>query len=274
MTEHRFSVLMSIYSGDSAEYIIDAINSLEKQTHRPDEIVIVIDGPVNRTIQEALTTAKNKNSTIKTKQLEINTGLAHALNEGLALCSHELVARMDADDYALPERFEKMIKIIAHDPDICILGGQHRVYCSKLEKEEGIRRVPLKYDDIIKYSKYRTPINHPTIIFRKSKIIKLNGYPENIGRFEDWGLCLKVINANYKIENIADIVLKVRGGDQMMNRRRGLKYFLEEISALISLQREGLLKKSYVLMNILVRAPFRFAPESLLNLIYKKALRN
>lgn len=261
---------MSVYAGDAAEHVTLAIDSIYNQTLPPDEVIIVIDGPVNKSISDAIESRTEAPNVFRIKE---NGGLAHALNFGLNKCEHEWIARMDADDYALPDRFEKLFHAVALEPELSLLGAQHKVFCSDLKKEEGLRLVPTEHNDIVRYSKYRTPINHPTIIFRKSSILAVGGYPENIGRFEDWGLCLRLIKSGFRLKNISALVLHVRGGNNMMARRRGINYLLEEIRALRALRRNKLISRSMLIKNIAIRAPLRLIPETVLRLVYSQVLR-
>jgi len=269
----NFSVLITVYLGDALEAFRAAIESILNQTLMPSEILIVVDGPLGADIRNYLVELEIKQNIVKVHHIEENVGLAKALNIGLDLCINEIVARMDSDDIARPERFEKTIPIIMEDSSISLIGGQHEIYNDDMSRCEGVRVVPTNIGDIKRYSRFRTPINHPTIAFRKSSVKKIGGYPEDVGRFEDWGLCLSLLKNDFSIVNVADFVLKVRGGGGMMSRRSGLTYLKEEVRALKRMRHLGLLSLSQYILNLCIRCPIRLIPSSKVKYFYRYFLR-
>src|SRR5690554_5571492 len=106
MTRQPFSVLLPVYRGDSPQFLERAFDSATREQVRvPDEVVIVRDGPVGSEISDALERFERSEFSVKVIRLEVNGGLADALQVGLAECSHEIVARADADDVSMPDRF-------------------------------------------------------------------------------------------------------------------------------------------------------------------------
>ena len=106
----QFSVLLSLYYKEKGEYLRQSLDSIFNQTLKPDEVILVEDGPLTEALYEVLSEYSNIYSNFKIVRLEKNGGLGNALNIGLAHCSFDLVARMDTDDIAKPDRFEKEIK--------------------------------------------------------------------------------------------------------------------------------------------------------------------
>ncbi|WP_303292773.1 glycosyltransferase [Marinobacter sp. ST-43] len=270
---YEFSVLMSVYRGDSAEHFLEAAESILNQTLPPLEVVIVQDGPVPSLLEGAISDLSNRFEKVKVIKLTENVGLAKALNVGLEHCKFEMVARMDADDISLENRFESMIPKFLGRRDLSLMGGQHIVFDSNMSISEGVRRVPTEFEDIVKFSRLRTPINHPTIVFRKADVLEVGGYPENVGRFEDWGLCLALFAKGKKIVNSNDVVLHVRGGGDMMARRSGFKYMLEEVRALNQMRRNGFISLFWFSFNVVVRSPLRFLSSDMIKVFYNRVLR-
>lgn len=116
----NFSVLLSVYYKESPLYLSQALYSIIKQSIPPTEIILVEDGKLPKTLEKIISQFQGSNSTIKIVQLPDNQGLGKALNEGIKHCSYELIARMDTDDIAKPDRFEKQIKIFEKYPDVDI----------------------------------------------------------------------------------------------------------------------------------------------------------
>ena len=115
----KFSVLMSIYKKEEPKYFNRAMQSIwDEQTVKPDEIVLVQDGPLTDGLYKAIDEWKAKiGEVFKTVPLEKNVGLGEALNAGIKHCSYELIARMDI---SIPNRFEKQLKAFENnDIDIC-----------------------------------------------------------------------------------------------------------------------------------------------------------
>lgn len=101
-----FSVILSIYYKESPLFLRESLDSLFSQTICPDEVILVKDGPIGDELDNVIDSYVTRYPYLKVLSLVTNRGLGKALNEGLKYCSHELVARMDTDDIAMPERFE------------------------------------------------------------------------------------------------------------------------------------------------------------------------
>lgn len=118
----KFSVCMSVYKNDNTADFKTAVYSIFNQTCRPDEIVLVIDGPVSEDMYETIDVLKKKTGIMKVIQLEKNMGHAIARQTGLEAARNELCAVMDADDLAVPNRFEKQLKAFEEHPEVSVVG--------------------------------------------------------------------------------------------------------------------------------------------------------
>ena len=112
-----FSVLLSVYKKEHPTYLKQSLDSLFAQTLPPDEIVLVKDGPLTPELEAVVTEYQSRYPMLKVVPLPQNQGLGKALNEGLKHCSYELVARMDTDDIAKPERFERQMQVFREHPE-------------------------------------------------------------------------------------------------------------------------------------------------------------
>ena len=175
---------------------------------------------------------------------------------------------MDADDYSVPDRFEKQLLCIQENPCISLVGSSYAQYDKSLKKYLGSRRLPYSGKSVLNYSKLRTPINHVTIMFNKSDLIQSGGYPNLRWPFEDWWIANRLLKNNYKIINIQEDLVYVRGGDDFIERRRGTNYFKSEIKNLFAMKKEGLLSNLYLVINIIIRSPVRLIPQSASKFIY------
>lgn len=265
----KFSVLMSIYKKEEPKYFNRAMRSIwDEQTVKPDEIVLVQDGPLTDTLYKAIDEWKAKiGEPFKTIPLEKNVGLGEALNTGIKHCSCELIARMDTDDISIPNRFEKQLKAFEKkDIDVC------SAFISEFEDDENkivsYRKLPENHDDIVKYSKMRSPLNHAVTMFKKSIVEKAGGYKHMLW-MEDCYLWIRMIVNGAKLYNLQDTLLNVRAGNSMLARRGGLPYVKAEVTFLNKLRKIGYLTTSEYLKNILIKVPIRLLPKELLKSVYR-----
>lgn len=226
MGDKKFSVAMSVYKNDDADYFARALKSiLDDQTIKPSEVVLVMDGPVSKEI-EAVANSYSKKYTFKIIRLEQNVGLGNALKVATNNCAFDLIARMDSDDVAVENRFEQQLLFFENN-DVDILGGN----ISEFENDENnivsYRNVPSSHSEIIKYIKKRCPFNHMTVMFKKHAIEKAGGYLD-LHYNEDYYLWVRMLKANCKFANIPSVLVNVRTGKGQFSRRGGYKYFKSE----------------------------------------------
>tara|TARA_B100001939_G_scaffold345323_1_gene361609 strand:+ start:538 stop:1323 length:786 start_codon:yes stop_codon:yes gene_type:complete len=219
----KTSLLLSIYKKNTNEELNRCFDSIRNQKYIPEEIILVIDGLIDESVffdikkwSEVLP--------IKTFNLETNMGLAYALNYGIKLCTNDWVFRMDIDDVCANDRFLKQINIINSNPSIDILGGNILCFESFPNFFSG-RIVPNTYKKILRFMKYRNPINHPTVFFDRNKILDIGGYP-NVRLGQDYLLWINAIANGLKIENLKDTLVYMQVDKNTYSRRglRNLKY--------------------------------------------------
>lgn len=270
----KFSVLLSLYIRESPKYLDECFDSIWiNQKLKPDEIILVIDGPITKELQKIV----NKWEILISDKLVIvnlceNVGLGKALNEGLKHCSHQWVFRMDTDDICKSDRFEKQIEFIQKNPEVSVVGGQILEFDKEPNDSNVIKSVPLQHSEIQEFANSRCPFNHMTVAYKKSIIQKVGGYQHHLF-MEDYNLWLRVIGHGYQVANIPDVVLYARVGNGMHARRKGFEYIKSE-KQLLKLKKE-LKLQSPIHANILflLRSSFRLLPSSLLGKIYNTFLR-
>lgn len=225
----KYSVLMSVYAKDKPEYLELAIDSMLNQTVPPEQFVIVIDGPVPAELMNIINKKQSENYEMFTiVPLKENGGLGHALDEGIKHCRNELVARMDADDISLPKRCEKELECFEKNKDLVICGCNIDEFYDTPEKVESVRRVPSEYDSIVKFIRRRQPFNHPTVMYKKSEVIRCGGYG-NLRRKQDYDLFSRMINMGCYACNIDESLLKFRADKDNYKRRKSWSYVKSSI---------------------------------------------
>jgi glycosyltransferase involved in cell wall biosynthesis len=268
-----FSVLMSVYIKDSPLYLERALKSITTDQSLPAyEIVLVEDGPILDDCRSVIEQYKKDGvSKIKSVRLKDNLGLGAALNIGLNECRHDIVFRMDADDISMPERFQYQFDQIKNR-NCGVLGTIVAEFFESEQQPTGYRRVPLNHNEIVRFSRWRNPINHPSVAFRKNDVLSVGGYCD-MKMFEDYYLWLRMLKAGVEINNLNVVLLKMRAGSEQHSRRSGIKYARNEIEFLLKASRLKLLPPLYALANIAFKIPTRLVPRSILGYIYNQMLR-
>ena len=268
-----FSILVSVYYKENLLFLRKALDSIGNQTLSANEIVLVKDGPLTPELDKIIT-YYTEHSQIQYKIIELkeNVGLGKALNEGVKHCSYEWVARMDSDDIAFPDRFEKQFKYLTENPDIDILGTWICEFDENSEECNKTRKVPVTNEDIRSFSKYRNPLNHMTVVFRKSAVQEVGGYLPMNG-FEDYYLWMRMLMAEKQFSNIPQVLVKARTGQGMISRRQGLKYAKDELALEKAAYQLGFWSKFDLIKNLFTRVLPRLLPvfivEKLYNLLRK-----
>lgn len=247
----KFSVLLSVYYKESPDYFDEALKSIMTQTVRADEWVIVKDGKISEQLQAVIDKYKQLGSNIKEIPLPENKGLGLALAAGVPECSNELIARMDTDDIAVPNRFELQLAEFVKDPDLDLCGGQIEEFETHPDEPIAERRVPLTQEEIVRYQKKRSAFNHMTVMYKKSKVLEAGNY-KDCPLMEDDMLWVDMIIAGAHCMNIDEYLCKVRTNRDMIARRGGLEYFKKYKSARRRILATGFItKRQYAKTNII-----------------------
>ncbi|WGL98422.1 glycosyltransferase [Arsenophonus sp. aPb] len=266
-----FSVLLSIYKNEKPQFLFDSLNSIiELQILKPNEIILVKDGLLSKELDEVILFWENKYpNIIRVINLDVNMGLGKALNEGLKYCSNSWVFRMDTDDISVPDRFLKQLIFIKDNPDIVLLGSGIEEVNRSLTVSFGYKSVPITLIEIKNYLKKRNPFNHVTVAFNINAIRSVGGYQHHL-YMEDYNLWLRVIAAGYKVANIDEPLVKVRTGDSMVSRRRGLGYIKSEFQLAKLKVNLGFVSPLSSVWIFFLRSFPRLLPTFILSKIYKR----
>lgn len=270
----KYSVLMSVYVNDNADYLVDSINSMINQTIVPAEIVIIKDGPLTYGLDAALEKFKREYpKLIKIYGYEENRGLGEALKFGVLNCTHELIARMDADDISILDRCEKQLAIFEQDDTIDMVGGHIAEFISSQEEIVSIRKVPIFDNSIKENMKYRCPFNHMTVMFKKKSVLKSGNYDSWFWN-EDYYLWIRMMQNNCSFRNIDKILVNVRIGKEMFKRRGGKKYFQSERKLQKYMLNNGIINFHTYLINVSKRWIVQcLLPNNVRALVFKRFAR-
>lgn len=268
---NNFSVLISIYDKETPQNLDQCLESLAKQTFLAREIIIVKDGVLKNELEHILDIWRKK-LPIKIIGYEENKGLAYALNYGLQFCTYELVARMDSDDISIPDRFEKQIRYFEQNDNIVLLSGYISEFKEKPNDIVSIRKVPIGNINIVKCLKRRNAFNHMAVMFKKTAVLSVSGY-DGIESFEDYDLWVKLVQTGYQVDNLRDILVYARIGNDMINRRKGFTYIKNEISFFSNQRDKHFISNMEYIIAIITRVPLRLFNQKTLALFYYFFLR-
>lgn len=266
-----FSLLLPVYSGDKPDYLRRAFrSSVDDQTVRPDQIVIVRDGPIGAELADALGELVGACPVpVELIELPENRGLAAALEAGLAACAHDLVARMDADDISLPTRFERQLELIGTGLDL--VGTGMYEFVDEIGTIVGRRVPPVGPQRISSYARFHDPFNHPTVLYRRSAVRLAGGY-RDMGLMEDYYLFARMIQAGARVDNLPDPLVMYRVGDGAYARRGGWAQLHAELRLQTALRRARFTSWPQAIRNVLVRGGYRLVPVGLRRFAYRRLI--
>lgn len=224
MLNNKVAVILPVYKKDKVEYISKAIESVVLQTYRDFHIYIGVDGPVDDDIKNFINLIDQQNK-VSIIWFDENRGLACVLNDLLDICfkeGYEYIARMDADDISMTDRFEKQMAYLEKHPEVDVVGGAIK----EIDEEGKYRNKTIVYpegpEDCRAFFSKRNPHAHPAVLFRKSFFDKLNGkkYRPEYRQNQDTMLWYDGMMAGTQHANIPDVVLNFRMTNAMFKKRR------------------------------------------------------
>jgi glycosyltransferase involved in cell wall biosynthesis len=247
-------------------------SSVHDQTRRPEQVVLVQDGPVPDELA-ATVAALVEDSPVRVDHvvIEENLGLGPALDRGLAACDHEIVARMDADDVSLPTRFAKQVPVVEAGADI--VGSGLLEFGSSVHEIVGRRTPPTDPAEIRRVIRFRDPFNHPTVVYRRSAVQAAGGYTD-MALMEDYLLFARMVDAGARPANLAEPLVCYRVGAGAYARRGGRDLLRSELAVQRRFRELGITTRRQYLRNVAVRGGYRLVPESLRKRAYRALIAN
>jgi glycosyltransferase involved in cell wall biosynthesis len=262
-----FALLISVYDGDRPTHLTRALRSaVDDQTVRPDQLIIVRDGPVRAELAECLSDIMATSQVPVTfVPLECNGGLGPALDQGLAASWFDVIARMDADDIALPHRFEVQLPLIE---DADIVGAGLLEFVADTDDIVGQRVPPIGSQEIARYARMHDPFNHPTVVYRRSAVHAAGGYGD-LPLMEDYALFARMIQGGARAVNVAEPLIYYRVGQTAFKRRGGAALLHSELRLQREFRRTGFITPAEYVRNVAVRGGYRLIPWWLRRAIYR-----
>lgn len=271
--ETNYSVLMSVYYKENPEWFRESIESMLNQTIRTNDFVIVKDGKLTKELDEVIAEYCEKYPDIfNIVELEKNMGLGPALATGILKCKNELVARMDSDDYSVPERCEKQLKKFEENGKLDIVGSCIAEFIDKIDNVRAYRILPKDNEEIIRYARRRNPFGHPSVMVKKSKILEAGNY-RSYYLVEDYDMWIRMLEKGCICYNFEDILVYMRISEDFYKRRGGIKY----LKSMLRFKKEQYKKGFFGTKDYIISSGAHIfmciIPNRCRNILYKKILR-
>jgi glycosyltransferase involved in cell wall biosynthesis len=258
LSTEPFSLLVSVYHGDRPDYLRRAFRSAVcDQTVRPDQVIIVQDGPVPGELTQCLEELRAGSPVPVTfVPLARNSGLGPALDRGIAASWFDVIARMDADDVAMPHRFEVELPLMA---DADIVGSGLLEFSGDTDAIVGQRVPPTDPARITRYARMHDPFNHPTVVYRRSAVMAAGGYGD-LKLMEDYALFARMIQNGARAVNVAEPLVFYRVGANAYKRRGGAGLLRSELRLQHEFRKSGFTTRAQYVRNVIVRGGYRLVP--------------
>lgn len=269
----NLSVILPTYANDDPDELGTAIKSVLDQTRIPDEVLMVKDGELPSELEAIVEQFEIEHpSILRSIQIPTNRGLGNALRTGVEEAAHEYIARMDADDISVPARFERQLNFLVENPEVDIVGGYIEEFDTDPKNTVGRREVPTDHQDIEQMARFRSPMNHGTVVFNREIALEAGNY-RDVDRMEDYDLWVRMLLDDATFANIPEVLVSVRAGEELYGRRGGWEYAREEFRTQTEFYKRGFTSLPVFLFNTASRGGLRLAPDRLRAYIYRKFAR-
>ncbi|MHB8107543.1 MAG: glycosyltransferase [Candidatus Cryosericum sp.] len=270
----QVSVLMSVYAREKPEYLDRSLSSVESQTLKPVEIVLVENGPLGGALDDVVANHVRPHPELyQVIKLPENVGLGGALSVGLGRCSQNIVARMDSDDICAPCRFETEAAYLSSHPEITVVGSWIAEFETDPHTPVAFREPPCDPDELRRYAKFRNPLNHMTVMMRRDAVVSVGGYSTERMNLEDYLLWIQLLSVDFRLANIPEHLVYARAGYGMYGRRGGWRWAVSTIHFLNRARNTGFLSASDVCISTVVRTLGSLLSPGLRRFVYLHGLR-
>lgn len=271
--EKTYSVLMAVYGKEKPEFFRQSIESMLAQTLPFSDFVLVCDGALTHELNEVISWAQEEmDEKLQIIRLKENKGLGKALRTGVPRCRCSVIARMDSDDISRPDRCERQFRIIERD-GYDLVSGTLQEFVREPGDMDRLRVLPRTSEEILQYAKKRNPFNHPCVMFRKESVLRVGSY-QNFPGFEDYYLWIRMLRKGCKGYNVQEVILDMRTGNGMYDRRGGRDYLYWVLRFQRYLYCKNFITKKEYIQNCLVRTTVGAIPGGAREKFYHVFLRN
>lgn len=269
----KYSVLMSVYYKENPTWLKESIESILNQTVRTNDFVLIEDGILTEELEKIVEKYEKEYPEIfNIVRLKENVGLGPALAIGIKECKNELIARMDSDDFSVPERCEKELFMFEKDNSLDMVGSNIIEFTENIKNVQAYRKLPELDSEIKKYMRRRNPFGHPSVMFKKSKVLEAGNF-KSYYLCEDYDMWIRMAKVNAKFYNIQEVLVYMRIGKDFYKRRGGIKY----LKSILKFKREQYKNGFYSFKDYVITAGTSMViclmPNFIRDIFYKKFLR-
>ena len=267
---YRIAVIMSLYRNDRVRILKEAVDSILQQTYTEFDFFIQYDGPIDADVNLYL--SQLNDNRVRIFKRDVNKGLAQSLNDLLNIVmplDYDFIARMDADDISMLNRFERQLDYFDKHPEVDCL-GTWAIEINSQGEEYYRKQMPESHNECWNMFRKRDCMIHPTVMFRKSYIAKAGLYSLDTYFGEDTMMWAQGFNTQCVFANVPEDLLKFRLDENFFDRRRGWKH-AKEIFKLRHKVNKMLDYGFSADMWALAYACAKLMPKFILNIIYKTA---
>ena len=261
------SIVLNIWNGDNSLSLYRSLNSITRQKYEPDEVIIVIDGPIGSDSAEVISNfVKRSDVTVQLIHLSTTAGLWNARNQGISVARNEFIALHDADDVMHPDRLGAQTKQMLTDK-IDVLGSPVFEFNSDNGKIIGLRHFSAG-KSFIKKMLQQNIVNHSSVMLRRSAVMSVGGY-RSVFLAEDYDLWLRLLKAGFKFSTTESVLQAFSVDKNLMKRRGGIKFIFSEILLHQSVKSFNELRFFRLYLRLLMRLVFRLSPSFVRSNYYK-----
>lgn len=268
-----YSVLMSVYAKERPEWLRAAVESILSQTVLPSEFVIVEDGLLTDGLYEEIAHFETENPGLfRIVSYPENHGLGYALRVGMASCTKPVVARMDSDDLARPDRMEVQLSLM-EEQGLDMVGSQVVEFAGSPDRPVAATDLPENHDAIVAYSKRRNPFRHPPMTFKREKVLEAGSYNPEFLYFEDWDLFNRMLAIGCRAGNAHEPLVAMRVSPDFYARRGGASYLCHVWRFKRSQVRRGWFTPADFVASFLPQVVVCLLPNAARSAVYTRMLR-
>lgn len=262
------SVVLPFHAGVPANLLRRALASIYAQTRVPDEVVVVVDGPVTPGHETVIATYSAAVPPLVIVRLPENQGAGAANRAGLNAARGAWIAKADSDDVSRPDRLQRQLSAArAHGYDV--VGAAMAEFDEDPDLITGIRRCPETHEDIARRMRFNTPLNHPTVFYRRRSAMEAGGYT-TARHMEDWDLFARMLRNGARMHNLQEPLVLFRSGDDMLARRTSRAMLRDTVRMQRRLRSYGLIGPLRMAWNLIARFLFSALPVGVQRALYRK----
>ena len=262
---------MTVYFKEKAEFLREAIDSMLNQTVKPSEFVLVEDGPLTDELYAAIAEYE-KNPIFKIVKLKENQGSGPASAAGVLACSNEWIARLDSDDYSVPERIEKQFSLLDKNPKLNVIGANIIEIETENPKNQQKVILPAENDEIRKFTGRRCPFRTSAILFKKDIVLEAGNY-RSFHRVEDYDMFARLVAKGAVCANVQEFLSYMRIDKDYYKRRGGMKIAKSIVRLKKEIRKMGLSTTKDWIISVPIQVCVSLMPNFMRDIFYRKVLR-